>query len=192
MFLCLAKLYTQVQCENKENNSLSSYPKPSSTISILTRSASSSSSATSVLSSNTSSSGTVLEQIFNEVLLNFSFFFGYYSDQSVTIGSPELLGDENLDTCTCGRLQNDFNSSIPPCKFCTAQITLLEDLLTKQKNDFLMAKELEKKLNPGNFDDYNLRKRPCSTLSSGHKKIKKISKGQRTLQELLQGNVAKK
>jgi hypothetical protein len=55
-----------------------------------------------------------------------------------------------------------------------------------------MAKELEKKLNSENFDEYNLRKRPSSTLSSGCKKIRKLSKGQRTLQQLLQENGRKK
>lgn len=125
------------------------------------------------------------------MILYFFHFIGYSSDLSVsssTIGLSKILDKENVETCTCGRLQDDFNSSIPPCNFCTAQITLLDSLLTNQRNDFIMAKELDKKLNSGNFEDYNLRKRTCSTPSSGRKKIRKLSKGQLTIQELLQKN----
>lgn len=182
----------RVQSKNKENNNLANNLQSSSETSIPTLDDVSLSATT----SDTSSSGTVQVPFLIEkcnVIVRF-FFIGIYSDLSTTsstISLSEILSEENVDTCTCGRLQNNFNSSIPPCKFCTAQIIFLDNL-TKQKNDFLIAKELEKKLNSRNVEDYNLRKRPCSTLSSGCKKIKKLSKGQRTLQQLLQENSDKK
>jgi len=63
---------------------------------------------------------------------------------------------------------------------------MLDQLLTQQKNDFLMAKELEKKFNMENVGDYNLRKRTTSsTESPRRKKIRKLPKGQQTLKQLL-------
>ncbi|XP_025408133.1 E3 ubiquitin-protein ligase rnf168-like [Sipha flava] len=168
----LIRMGVQVQCDNIENNNLTNNLQ-SSTTSFASLDDVSLSTSTSLSTTDTSS--------------------GICSDLSVTstISSSEIFNKENSDTCTCGRLQDNFNSSIPPCKFCTAQIIFLDNL-TNQKNDFLMAKELEKKLNSENFDEYNLRKRPSSTLSSGCKKIRKLSKGQRTLQQLLQENGRKK
>jgi len=61
-------------------------------------------------------------------------------------------------------------------------------LWTQQQNDFLVAKDLEKKLLMNNFDDYNLRKRPSSTVSLAHKKKIKLSKGQMTLKKVLKGS----
>lgn len=89
-----------------------------------------------------------------------------------------------MDTCTCGRLQGNFTTN-SPCTFCNAQIELLNKLFTQQQNDFLMAQALEKKLHKANFEDYNLRKRPSSTVSHGHKKKRKLSKGQLTLKQVL-------
>lgn len=58
--------------------------------------------------------------------------------------------------------------------------------LTTQKNDFLMAKDLEKKLSMENYENYNLRKRSSPTQSvSAHKKIRKLTKGQQTLKLVL-------
>jgi len=65
---------------------------------------------------------------------------------------------------------------------------LLDKLWTQQQNDFLVAKDLEKKLRMNNFDDYNLRKRPSSTVSLTHKKKRKLSKGQLTLKQVLKDN----
>jgi len=59
-------------------------------------------------------------------------------------------------------------------------MTMLDQLLTQQKNDFLITKELEKKCNMENFGVYNLRKRTTSsTESSRRKKIRKFSKDNR-------------
>lgn len=92
-----------------------------------------------------------------------------------------------MDTCTCGRLQ-DFNSINPPCQFCVAQMDMLERITTEQKNDFLVAKELEKQFKMENYDDYNLRKRSSSTQPISRKKIRKLSKGQQTLKQVFSEN----
>lgn len=89
--------------------------------------------------------------------------------------------------CTCGRLQDNFTTN-SPCRFCVVQIAVLNKLLTQQQNDFLVAKDLEKKLHMNNFEDYNLRKRPSSTVSLAHKKKRKLSKGQLTLKQVLKDN----
>lgn len=48
-----------------------------------------------------------------------------------------------------------------------------------------MAKDLEKKFNMDNFEDYNLRKRSIGpTKSYTPKKKKKLSKGQQTLEKM--------
>lgn len=136
------------------------------------------------LSSTISSSSTKSEiQSPNTSLSSFS------SDRctsSSAIDSSEIFEDENEDTCTCGRLQDNFTTN-SPCTFCLAQIAVLNKLWTQQQNDFLVAKDLEKKLLMNNFDDYNLRKRPSSTVSLGHKK-RKLSKGQLTLKQVLKDN----
>lgn len=92
-----------------------------------------------------------------------------------------------MDTCTCGRLQDNLTTN-GPCTFCIDQIAALNDLWTQQQNDFLVAKDLEKKLRLNNFEDYNLRKRPSSTINLAHKKKKKLSKGQLTLKQVLKDN----
>lgn len=139
------------------------------------------------LSSTISSSSTQCEiQSPNKSLLSFP------SDpctSSSTIDSSEIFEDEdeNVDTCTCGRLQDNLTTN-SPCTFCIAQIAALNDLWTQQQNDFLVAKDLEKKLRLNNFEDYNLRKRPSSTINLAHKKKKKLSKGQLTLKQVLKDN----
>lgn len=102
--------------------------------------------------------------------------------------------NEDLECCTCGRLQ-DLDNQKPLCQFCVIQIELLEKISTQQKMDFLMAKDLEKELNVENIKNYNLRKRSSplqktkkrsiSTRSVFAKKIKKLSKGQLTLNQML-------
>ncbi|XP_025193294.1 E3 ubiquitin-protein ligase rnf168-like [Melanaphis sacchari] len=110
------------------------------------------------------------------------------STSSSTTDASEIFEDDNLDICTCGRLQDNLTTDISPCAFCIAQIALLNKLWTQQQNDFLMAKDLEKKLLMSNFEDYNLRKRSNSALSLGHKKKRKLSKGQLTLKQALKNN----
>jgi len=63
----------------------------------------------------------------------------------------------------------------------------LNKILTQQKNDFSMAKDLERKFKMENFQNYDLRKRPSPTLtrSISTKKISKLSKGQLTLKQVL-------
>lgn len=92
-----------------------------------------------------------------------------------------------MGTCTCGRLEDNFTTD-SPCTFCIAQISALNKLWTQQQNDFLVAKDLEKKLLMNNFEDYNLRKRPSSAVSLAHKKKIKLSKGQMTLKQVLKGS----
>ncbi|CAI6349441.1 unnamed protein product [Macrosiphum euphorbiae] len=106
---------------------------------------------------------------------------------STTLDSSEIFEDENEATCTCGRLQDNFTTN-SPCTFCVAQIAVLNKLWTQQQNDFLVAKNLESKLRMDNFDDYNLRKRPGSTVSLAQKKKRKLSKGQLTLKQVLKDN----
>jgi len=98
------------------------------------------------------------------------------STSSTTLDSSEIFEDENEATCTCGRLQDNFTTN-SPCTFCVAQIAVLNKLWTQQQNDFLVAKNLESKLRMDNFDDYNLRKRPGSTVSLAKKKKRKLFKG---------------
>ncbi|KAL5244436.1 hypothetical protein ACI65C_011846 [Semiaphis heraclei] len=136
------------------------------------------------LSSTNSSSSTKYEIQSTNASLSFS------SDpctSSSTIGSSEIFDDENVGTCTCGRLEDNFTTD-SPCTFCIAQISALNQLWTQQQNDFLVAKDLEKKLLMNNFDDYNLRKRPSSAVSLAHKKRIKLSKGQMTLKQVLKGS----
>ncbi|KAL4119297.1 hypothetical protein QTP88_012124 [Uroleucon formosanum] len=136
------------------------------------------------LSSTISSSSTKCEIQSSNTSLSFS------SDpctSSTTIDSSEIFEDENEATCTCGRLQ-DILTTNSPCKFCVVQIAVLNKLWTQQQNDFLVAKDLEKKLHMNNFEDYNLRKRPSSTVSLAHKKKRKLSKGQLTLKQVLKDN----
>jgi len=95
-----------------------------------------------------------------------------------------VSANEDLECCSCGRLQ-DFDSQKPPCQFCTIQIESFEKISTQQKMDFLIAKDLEKKLNMENVKDYNLRKRSTSTTPVSAKKIRKLSKGQLTLKQVL-------
>lgn len=57
--------------------------------------------------------------------------------------------------------------------------------MTQQKNDLLMAKDLEKKFRMENFNEYNLRKRSNSTEPVVRKKMRKLSKGQLTLKQVL-------
>lgn len=104
------------------------------------------------------------------------FYFSDSSTSSFTNSSTSVFSvtdsntiseHENLDTCVCGRLKDNFNSEVPPCQFCIAQIALFNKLKTQQYNDFKIAKKLERELNREN--EYNLRKR------------RKLSKGQRTL-----------
>lgn len=117
-------------------------------------------------------------------------FIGFTSGpctSSTTLDSSEIFEDENEATCTCGRLQDNFTTN-SPCTFCVAQIAVLNKLWTQQQNDFLVAKNLESKLRMDNFDDYNLRKRPGSTVSLAQKKKRKLSKGQLTLKQVLKDN----
>lgn len=95
--------------------------------------------------------------------------------------SSNTFDDEYSDDCVCGRLLNN-NTNNSPCKFCTAQISLFEELAQK-KSDFLMAKRLEKQLRMDNLEDYNLRKRSNTTQSRTKKKIRKLDKGQQTLKK---------
>ncbi|KAE9542977.1 hypothetical protein AGLY_002888 [Aphis glycines] len=106
---------------------------------------------------------------------------------SSTKNTSEIFENENLDTCTCGRLEDKLTTN-SPCAFCIAQIELLNKLWSQQQNDFLIAKDLEKKLGMSNFEDYNLRKRSNSSVSLGHKKKRKLSKGQLTLKQVLKDN----
>lgn len=92
-----------------------------------------------------------------------------------------IFEDDNLDVCTCGRLKDNINSEIPPCQFCKDQIALLDELFTQQKNDYLMAKELQESFRKEHFEDYNLRKRSASPS----KKVTKFRKRQQTLTEAL-------
>ncbi|CAH1737635.1 unnamed protein product [Aphis gossypii] len=103
---------------------------------------------------------------------------------SSTFNTSEIFENENLDTCTCGRLEDKLTRN-SPCAFCIAQIELLNKLWSQQQNDFMIAKNLEKKLRMSNFEDYNLRKRSNSSVSLGHKKKRKLSKGQLTLKQVL-------
>lgn len=99
-----------------------------------------------------------------------------------------IFDHDNIDTCTCGRLENNSNSKVLLCQFCNTQIELLNKLKIQQ-NDFIVAKKLEKELNKIDVD-YNLRKRSNSTrFISSKKKIRKLSKGQLTL---LQNDIWKK
>lgn len=91
--------------------------------------------------------------------------------------------NDNLNTCTCGRLKENINSDITPCQFCKDQTALLDDLVT-QKNDYLMAKQLQESFSKENFDAYNLRKRSASPT----KKVTKVCKRQQTLTEVLYKN----
>lgn len=83
-------------------------------------------------------------------------------------------------------MNENFNNENPPCQFCSEQIKLLDTFSTQIKNDYLIAKELQNKLNKDNFENYNLRKRSASPSEpSTRKKIKKLSKGQQTLKQIL-------
>lgn len=55
-------------------------------------------------------------------------------------------------------MNENFNNENPPCQFCSEQIKLLDTFSTQIKNDYLIAKELQNKLNKDNFENYNLRK----------------------------------
>ncbi|XP_026815842.1 E3 ubiquitin-protein ligase rnf168-like [Rhopalosiphum maidis] len=137
------------------------------------------------LSSTNSSSSTLISNQSSNA--SFSSFPSDPCTSSSTTDVSEIFEDENLDTCICGRLQDNLTTN-NPCAFCTAQIALLNKLWTQQQNDFLMAKDLEKKLHMNNFEDYNLRKRSNSTVGLGHKKKRKLSKGQLTLKQVLKDN----
>ncbi|XP_008188592.2 E3 ubiquitin-protein ligase rnf168 isoform X2 [Acyrthosiphon pisum] len=133
------------------------------------------------LSSTISSSSTKCEiQSSNTSLLN-------PCTSSTTLDSSEIFEDGNEVMCTCGRLLDNFTTD-SPCAFCVAQIAVLNELWTQQQNDFLVAKDLEKKLRMDNFEDYNLRKRPSLTVSLPQKKKRKLSKGQLTLKQVLKDN----
>lgn len=111
------------------------------------------------------------------------FLFSESSINSTNTDSCEKLKDDILDACTCGRLL-DCNINRPPCQFCIDQMTILDQLITQQKSDYLMAKNLEDSFRKENFDEYNLRKRPNPRQSSERKKIMKLSKGQLTLKQV--------
>ncbi|XP_050538187.1 E3 ubiquitin-protein ligase RNF168-like isoform X2 [Daktulosphaira vitifoliae] len=116
-----------------------------------------------------------------DISMSSSSSSSFYSDTtcSSTTNSGLINEDEFLDMCTCGRLMDDNKINEPLCRFCIAQIANFE-LITQQHNDFLIAKDLEKKLNCSNFENYNLRKRSSpSQLPS--RKIRKLPKGQQTL-----------
>ncbi|XP_050422177.1 E3 ubiquitin-protein ligase rnf168-like isoform X2 [Adelges cooleyi] len=106
-----------------------------------------------------------------------SFYTDSYSSSSTTDLSMVI---EEEDTCTCGRLLGKFDNNVPPCRFCFAQITQMEKLLAQQNEDYLVALDLQKKLEMSNFESYNLRKRSSSTLMP-NRKSQKLLKGQQTL-----------
>lgn len=104
---------------------------------------------------------------------------------SLTMDSSAISEDDSM-TCTCGRLQDNLNNDISACRFCIVQMSLLNELFNQQRKDFLMAKELEKQLNMGNVNEYNLRKRSSSTYDKKqNKKSRKLLKGQQTLKQVL-------
>lgn len=89
---------------------------------------------------------------FNKIFIDFSS-----NTSSSDMNLSAILKGENM-TCTCRQLRQDnLSKDISPCQFCIFQT------FNQQRNDFLMAKELEKQLNKDNVMDYNLRKRSSST-----------------------------
>lgn len=58
----------------------------------------------------------------------------------------------------------------------------------EQRNDFLMAKNLEEQFKMENFDNYNLRKRSSPTQPVLRRKTRKLSKGQQTLKHVFLEN----
>lgn len=104
-------------------------------------------------------------------------FYFFYSDSFIGFSANELLESfkyEN-ENCICVHLDSNANSEFSRCKYC---ISLLE---IQQKKDFMMAKELENQFKMEDATEYNLRKRSNSIQYSQKKKIKKLSKGQQTL-----------